>query len=128
MGMGGIIDLLFLASGAYLIGTALMAKTQGAISANVMLGKNTNEKDITDKAGFIEYMYKRILLAGLLITAASIVHLVNDYYIESNLLTWVGISVMLIAIIIYTVAYKKGQAMYMIHKKENDIKSKISEK
>lgn len=126
--MGGIIDLLFLASGVYLIGTALMAKTQGAISANVMLGKNTNEKDITDKAGFIEYMYKRIFLAGLLITAASIVHLVNDYYIGSNLLTWVGISVMLIAIIIYAAAYKKGQSMYMIHKKENDIKSKISKK
>ena len=128
MGMGGIIDLLFLASGVYLIGTALMAKTQGAISANVMLGKNTNEKDIADKAGFIEYMYKRILLAGLLITVASIVHLANDYYIGSNLLTWVGISVMLIAIIIYAAAYKKGQAMYMVHKKENDIKSKISEK
>lgn len=128
MGMGGIIDLLFLASGAYLIGTALMAKVQGAISANVMLGKNTNEKDIADKAGFIEYMYKRILLAGLLIIAASIVHLVNDYFIGSNLLTWVGISVMLIAIIIYAASYKKGQAMYMIHKKENDIKSKISKK
>lgn len=128
MGMGGIIDILFLVSGVYLIGTALMAKTQGAISANVMLGKNTNEKDITDKAGFIEYMYKRILLAGLLITAASIVHLANDYYIGSNLLTWVGISVMLIAIIIYAAAYKKGQEMYMIHKKENDIKSKIDKK
>lgn len=117
MGMGGMIDFLFLASGIYLIYTAIMAKKQGAIADSVMLGKNTNEKDIKDKLGFIEYMYKRIMLAGVLISIAATIHLVNDYYIGSKELTWVGIALIFIALVVYTMAYMRGQKRYMTKKK-----------
>lgn len=113
MGMGGVIDFLFLASGAYLVGTALMAKKQGNVVENVMLGKNMSEKDIEDKSGFIEYMYKRLLVSGVLIVAASLVHLANDYYIGSNALTWGGIVILLIALVLYVNAYRNGQKLYM---------------
>lgn len=113
MGMGGVIDFLFLASGTYLVGTALMAKRQGNVAANVMLGKNMTEKDIDDKEGYIDYMYKRLLLSGVLIMIASLIHLANDYYIGSDALTWLGIAVLLIALIIYVQAYRNGQKLYM---------------
>ena len=113
MGMGGMIDFLFLISGVYLIGTAITAKTQGNITATVMLSKSASEKDIQDKAGFIDYMYKRILLSGIIIVAASLVHLFNDYYFLSRSLTWVGIVLIIIALFIYTFAYKNGQKRYM---------------
>ena len=119
MGMGGMIDFLFLLSGVYLMGTAITAKTQGNISANVMLSKNTSEKDIEDKAGFINYMYKRILLAGILIVVAAIVHLINDYYFASRILTWTGILIILTALVIYATAYKRGQKLYMAGYVEN---------
>lgn len=113
MGMGGMIDILFLASGIYLIYTAYIAKKRGAITANVMLGKNVDEKEIQDRVGFIEYMYKKILLSGVLIILASVLHLVNDYYIFSNALTWSGIVLILLALVIYTVAYMRGRKLYM---------------
>lgn len=113
MGMGGMIDILFFASGVYLVYTAVMAKKRGDIAANVMLSKNVSEKDITDKVGFIEYMYKRIILAGVIILIASVVHLANDYYIHSKALTWVGIGAILAAIVMYSLAYKRGQRIYM---------------
>lgn len=116
MGMGGMIDLLFLASGIYLIYTALMAKKRGTIAANVMLGKNVDEKEIQDRVGFIEYMYRKILLAGVLIILASVLHLVNDYYIFSGALTRVGIGMILLALVIYTAAYMRGRKLYIEQK------------
>lgn len=122
MGIGGAIDVLFLASGFYLIWTAIMAKKRGRIAANVMLSKDASEKDIQDKIGFIEYVSKRILLAGVLITASSIIHLANDYYIGSVILTWVGIAGVLLALIIYTTAYLGAQKRYMVQ--QNNPKKK----
>ncbi|MCM1122754.1 MAG: hypothetical protein NC416_09225 [Eubacterium sp.] len=113
MGMSGVIDLLFLASGIYLIYTAVAAKRRNTITANVMLSKNTSEKDIADKVGYIEYMYKKILLAGVMICVASVIHLVNDYYVHSQLLTWVGIALVFAALAMYTVAFSRGQKKYM---------------
>lgn len=128
MGMGGIIDFMFLASGAYLIGNALMAKKQGNITANVMLGKNMTEKDVEDKIGFIDYMYKRLLLAGVLIMAGALVHLANDYYYNSILLTCIGISLIFVALVIYMQAYRNGQKLYMKRWVEMREKEKEQEK
>lgn len=108
-----MIDILFLASGVYLIWTAISAKRQGNIVANVMLSKDMNEGNVKDKVGFIEYMYKRILLAGVLIVTGSAVHLLNDYYIFSNALTWVGIALVFIALVIYISAYMSGRKRYI---------------
>lgn len=112
-GVGGFIDIMFLASGVYLIYTAVMAKKKGNISGNVMLAKNKNENDIKDRAGFISYMYKRVLTAGIMIVIAGIIHMVNDYFIYSRTLTWIGIGVIVAAIAIYTAAYLQGQKRYM---------------
>lgn len=114
MGMGGMIDFLFLASGIYLIYSAVMAKRKGSIAANVMLSKGANEHDIKDKVGFIDYMYKKIMLAGVMIILASVIHLVNDYYIHSIQLTWVGIVVILLALVIYTFTFMRGRKRYMV--------------
>lgn len=116
MGMSGMIDILFFASGVYLIYSAVNAKKKGNIAANVMLSKDVNENDIKDKKGFIDYMYGKILLAGVMIIAASVIHLVNDYYIHSVPLTWVGIAVILLAIGIYTITFMRGRKLYMAQK------------
>lgn len=113
MGMGGMIDILFFACGVYLIYSAANAKRKGNIAANVMLSKDANENDIKDKMGFIDYMYKKILLAGVMIIVASVIHLINDYYIHSIQLTWVGIAVILLAIVIYTVTFMRGRKLYI---------------
>ncbi|MBD5524679.1 MAG: hypothetical protein HDR04_09710 [Lachnospiraceae bacterium] len=113
MGMGGMIDFLFLASGVYLIYSAVMAKHKGNIAANVMLSKNTNENDIRDKVGFIDYMYKKIFLTGVMIILASVIYLVNDYYIHSIQLSWIGIVMILLALAIYTFSFMRGRKLYI---------------
>lgn len=123
-GVGGMIDILFFGSGVYLIYMAVMAKKNGNIVSNVMLAKSVSESNIKDKLGFIDYMYKRILLAGVMIVIASIIHLVNDYYLYSSTLTWIGIIVILAAIGIYTAAYLRGQKMYMKPQDKKDTKRK----
>ena len=124
MGMNGFVDLLFLGSGIYLIFAACMAKKNGTIAVNIMLDKHTDENAIKDKQGFIDYMFKRIMLAGILIIIAAAVNLVNDYYFSSIALNWVGILIILAAIIVYVVAYKKGRKTYI----EMQAKSKSNKK
>lgn len=119
MGMSGFVDVLFLASGIYLIYTACIAKRNGTITANVMLDKSTDERNIKDKSGYIEYMYKRILIVGALIAVSGIINLVNDYYISSIALNWVGIILILAAIVLYVIAYKNGRKLYMEIQKNN---------
>lgn len=113
MGMSGVIDFVFLVSGGYLIWTAVSAKKRESIIADVMLGKNITENHVKDKVGFIEYMYKRLILAGGLIVAASLVHLINDYFIGSVTLTLVGIVGVIGGLVLYTVAYMRGQKLYI---------------
>ncbi len=124
MGMGGVIDFLFFASGCYLIYTAISAKKNKTIAANVMLSKNTNEKDIRDKVGYIDYMYKKILFAGVLICIASVIHLANDYYIHSQTLTWVGIALIFAALVIYVISFSRGQKQYLTQVKGQNKQSK----
>ncbi len=113
MGMNGIIDALFLVSGIYLIVSALMAKGRGVITANVMLGKNMSEQAIKDKIGFIEYMYKRMLVSGILIVIGGMINFINDCYYFSKLVTAAATVVILGAVALYVVAYKKGTKKYM---------------
>lgn len=117
--VGGMIDILFFASGVYLIYTAFMAKKSGNIAGNVMLAKDVSESSIKDRRGFIEYMYKRMIAAGVMIVIASGIHLVNDYFIHSGALTWVGIIVILAAIAVYTAAYLHGQKLYIKTQEKN---------
>ena len=121
-GVGGMIDILFFGSGVYLIYMAVMAKRNGNIVSNVMLAKDVSESSIKDKLGFIDYMYKRMLLAGVMIVIASGVHLVNDYYIGSAVLTWIGIGIILAAIAIYTAGYLQGQKRFIKTQEKNSRK------
>ncbi len=123
MGMGGMLDILFVASGIYLIFSAISAKKRGIIAVNVMLSKDAAEKDIKDKVGFIEYMYKGILLAGIMIVIAGIIHLVNDYFIHSRQVTWIGIGVIVAAIGIYGITFSRGRKQYMSRQRVRDKQS-----
>jgi CBS domain containing-hemolysin-like protein len=118
MEMNEVIDIIFLGCGIYLIFTAIMAKKKGEIAENVMLDKNTTEKNITDREGYINYISRGLVISGALIIVSAIVNLVNDELYSSVALNWVGIILILAAIVIYTVIYKKGQKLYTDKKKE----------
>lgn len=114
-----MIDVMFVLSGVYMICTARRAKTKGDVAGNIMLGKDMNENDIRDKAGFIVYMYKRIVLAGIIIILAGIMQMVNDWYLGLPVLTWIGIAMILAAMAVYTAAYLQGKKRFLqVQKKD----------
>lgn len=113
MDMNNIIDILFMASGIYLIFSAWMAKKNGTITANVMLGKNVDESAIRDKAGYIAFMYRKILAAGILVVLAGLINFVNDCFFASGIATAVASVIIIVAIVLYVTAYKKGQKAYV---------------
>ena len=118
-GAGGMIDVMFVLSGVYMICTARRAKTKGDVAGNIMLGKDMNENDIRDKAGFIVYMYKRIVLAGIIIILAGIMQMVNDWNLVFPELTWIGIAMILAAMAVYTAAYLQGKKRFLqVQKKD----------
>lgn len=125
MEMGNVIDILFMGSGIYLIYSAFMAKKNGTITANVMLGKGMDEKSIKDKTGFIEYMYKKILIAGILVILAGAINFINDCFFFSNIATAVASAVIIVAIVLYVTAYKKGQKAFVELQKEQKLKDKV---
>ena len=119
MDMNSIIDILFIGSGFYLIVSALRAKKNNIITGNVMLGKNIDEKQVTDRLGYIEYMYKRVLVAGVLVIIAGAMNLINETFLYYDLISNIANVIVIVAIVLYLVAYKKGQKQYMeIQKKE----------
>lgn len=111
--MSSLIDMLFIASGVYLIFSACMSKKSGVIAVNIMLGRAAEEKAIEDKAGYIDYMYKRIIVAGLLIITAGTLNLINGYYFNSAMMTLIASVTLFAAIILYIVIFRKGQKRYM---------------
>lgn len=125
MEMGSVIDILFIGSGIYLIYSAYMAKKNGIITANVMLGKDMDEKSIKDKTGFIEYMSKRILLAGIMVILAGGLNFINDSFFSSKAVTAAASAIILAAIVIYVAACKKGQKAYMELKKGGKLKEHV---
>lgn len=77
LSMYNLIDFVCMITGAYLIHTAVVMKKRGEIVANVVLNKTTSENAIKDKEGFINYLYIRLLLIGIVIILSGIVDIVN---------------------------------------------------
>lgn len=65
--MYDFVDILCMLCGAYLLYTGVVMKVQGRIISNVVLRKNTNEDSIRDKEGFIQYLYWKLAVIGIVI-------------------------------------------------------------
>jgi hypothetical protein len=113
MEMNEVIDIFFLVSGIYLIYAAFMAKRKGTIADSVMLAKDITESDIRDKAGYVAYMSRQIIIVGILVVLSSALNFINDRSLSSVALNLVGLAGFLAAVVIYTVAYKKGRKQYI---------------
>lgn len=75
--MYNLIDLVCMISGCYLIYTAIVMKSRGEIIANVVLNKGTKESAIKDKEGFINYLYGKLLVIGIIIILSGVVDILN---------------------------------------------------
>lgn len=113
MGNINIFDLLIAASGIYLIYTAVMMKRTGEIKSGVLVSKEVDVNQIRDKKGFIEYMYGKVLVIGILAVALGAGSIVNTNLNGPAYLSLIGIGAYLAVLVFYAVASSKAKKKFI---------------
>ena len=111
--MYDIIDALCVASGVYLVYTAIVMKVQGKIISNVVLNKGRDESAIRDKEGFIRFLYGKLILVGILVMLAGAANMINFHMIGSGIITLISTILFAAAIAGYGVAVNKALRKYV---------------
>lgn len=75
----GFMDILIILSGAYLVYTSVQMKRTGEISS-LIVGKGFDLKKAIDVNGYIEYMYLKSIIMGVVVMAGGGVNYLNDNY------------------------------------------------
>ncbi len=78
-GTFGFMDILIVLSGAYLIYSSVQMKRTGEIST-LIVGKRYDLKKAKDLNGFIEYMYLKSIIMGVVVMAGGGLNYLNDNY------------------------------------------------
>lgn len=85
--MYDLIDVLCILSGAYVVYAAVVMKTKGRIINNVILNKGKDESAIRNKREFVQFLYWKLVLFGILIMLAGVMNLINSYTLNSGAVT-----------------------------------------
>ncbi len=116
--MYDLIDILCVLCGAYLIYAAVAMKKQGRIIENVLLKKGMDESEILDKEGFIQFLYGKLLLCGIVIIIAAIINLINTYQNGNSVVSVVSCCVFAVSIIAYGIVTNLAMRRYTSDKKK----------
>ena len=99
--MYNLIDIVCIMSGGYLAYSAFSMKSKGEIIANVVLNKAVNENSIKDKEGFIDYIYGKLLLIGIIIILSGVVDVVNLNMGGSSIVSIIALIVFAVSLVAY---------------------------
>lgn len=100
--MYNLIDIVCIMSGGYLAYSAFSMKIKGEINANVVLNKAVSENAINDKEGFIDYIYGKLLLIGIIIIFSGVVDIVNLNMGGSSLVSIIALIVFVVSLVAYS--------------------------
>lgn len=106
--MYNVIDFICILSGAYLAYTAINMKSKGEIAANVVLNKSTDESAIKDKEGFINYLYGKLLIIGIVIILSGVIDIVNFYMGGDSIVEVITFVVFAAALVAYGVVARSA--------------------
>ncbi|MBO5208673.1 MAG: hypothetical protein J6B68_04925 [Lachnospiraceae bacterium] len=111
--MYDFIDILCICCGAYLVYAAIVMKTQGRIISNVLLKKGMDESSLKDKDGFINFLFGKVLLVGILVIIGGIINLVNTYLAGPKVVTIVTCCIFAVAVIGYGIVTNIAMRKFM---------------
>ena len=103
----GFMDILIVFSGAYLVYAAVQMKRTGEITSSAIIGKGNDPK------GFIEYMYLKSVIMGVLVMLSGALDYMNDLYWNIPYFGIVMCGVFLVMIIIYCKISMDAQKKYL---------------
>lgn len=109
----GFMDILIILGGIYLIYVSVQMKRTGEISNSAIIGKGYDVKKAKDPQGFIEYMYMKSILLGVLITGSGILDYINELYWKLPYMGLIICGVFLVILIIYCKISLDAQKKYL---------------
>lgn len=108
-----IFDLLILGCGIYLVYSALTMKKTGKIAAGVLLSKDVDADKIKDKAGFIQYMFSKLLGLGILTCVAGAWGLIAPKLNASGWVTLIGWGCYMVCLVLFAVSANKAKKKFV---------------
>lgn len=114
-GTFGFMDILIMISGAYLVYSSVRMKRTGEISS-LIVGKGYDLKKAKDLKGYIEYMYLKSIIMGIVVMAGGGLNYLNDNYWNIPNFNLIVCVVFLAVIIIYGKITIDAQKKYLAPK------------
>ena len=111
--MYDLLDFVIIFSGVYLAYSALTMKIKGVIVANVVLNPNIKESAIKDKQGFIDYIYIRLLLVGIVIVLSGLANMLNNSMQGSSIISLLTLLVFAASLVAYSIVTKAALKKFM---------------
>lgn len=111
----GFMDILIILSGAYLVYSSVQMKRTGEISS-LIVGKGFDLKKAKDLKGYIDYMYLKSIIMGVVVMAGGGVNYLNDNYWNIPNFNLIVCGVFLAVIVIYGKITIDAQKKYLVPK------------
>lgn len=111
--MNDVIDILCILCGAYLVYAAVVMKTQKRIIGNVLLKKGTDENSLKDKDGFINFLFAKVLVVGILWIIGGIINFINSYVGGPAAMTTVVCVLFGVSLVVYGVLTNLAMRKFM---------------
>ena len=108
----GFMDIIIALSGAYLIYSSVQMKRTGEISA-ALVGKGYDLKKARDLQGYIEYMYLKSILMGVVVMVSGGVDYLNMTYWNIPYFTPAVCGIFLVVIVFYGKISVDAQDRYL---------------
>ena len=112
-----VFDALVIVCGLYMAYCAVMMKAKGRINSGVVMSRNLDESQLKDKQGFIDYIWWKLLVVGLLCAASGIFNIIYTRYAQESeqyVIVQVAVNtVFFILLIIYGLIVVKAQKKYL---------------
>ncbi len=109
----GFMDIIIMVSGAYLVYVAVQMKRTGEITSSAIIGKGYDIKKAKDPKGFIDYMYLKSIVMGVLVILSGALDYMNEIYWNLPYFSLIMCGVFLVAIIIYCKISMDAQKKYL---------------
>ncbi|MDE6951809.1 MAG: hypothetical protein K2P64_12980 [Lachnospiraceae bacterium] len=109
------MDIIIMLGGVYLIYASVQMKRTGEISSAIV-GKGYDPKKAKDPKGFIEYMYLKSILMGVLVIASGVSNYLNDKYWNIPSFSLIVCGIFFALIVVYGKITVDAQKKYLAPK------------
>lgn len=113
MNVLSVFDILVVFCGIYMAVNGVLMKTKNKINASLVLGKNIEESHIRDKAGFINYMWWKLLAIGIVCSISGVANIILGRMENMMLVSSILNIVFFAILVVYGVVVSKAQKKFL---------------